>query len=190
MAELVYAAITSLDGFVTDAQGGFEWAAPADDLHAYVNDRERTVGTYLYGRRMYDVMRFWETADQQDGLTDVARDYTRVWQGADKVVYSRTLERIETGRTRLEREFDPVAVRALVDAAERDVSVGGPTLAAEALRAGIVDRVHQYLHPVVVGGGTPFLPHGVRLDLELVDVGRFDSGVARLDYRVRRQPQA
>jgi dihydrofolate reductase len=190
VADLVYATITSLDGFVADESGRFDWAMPDEELHGYVNDRERGVGTYLYGRRLFEVMRYWETADQDPSLSDVELDYTRVWQGADKVVYSRTLDAVDTRRTRLERDFDPAAVRALVDAADRDVSVGGPGLAAHALRAGIVDQVHQYLHPVVVGGGTPHLPPGTHLDLELVDVHRFGSGVVHLHHRVLRQPAA
>jgi dihydrofolate reductase len=182
---LVYAGITSLDGYTVDADGGFDWAAPDDEVHAFVNDLERGVGTYLYGRRLYETMRAWETVPDDEG-PDVARDFARVWRAADKVVYSTTLGEVTTPRTRLERDFDPAAVRSLVDAAHRDVTVGGATLAATALRAGIVDELHQLLHPVVVGGGTPYLPAGVRLDLELLDERRFDSGVVHLHHRALR----
>jgi dihydrofolate reductase len=177
--------ITSLDGYVVDADGSFAWAAPDEEVHAFVNDQERVVGTYLYGRRMYDVMRAWQTMPTEDA-SPASADFAEVWRAADKVVYSGTLDTVTTPRTRLERSFDPDAVRRLVDASDRDVSVGGPTLGAAAVRAGIVDEWHQYLHPVVVGGGTPWLPDGVRLDLELVDVDRFAIGVVHLHHRTRR----
>jgi dihydrofolate reductase len=180
----VYSAIASLDGYVVDAEGRFDWAAPDDEVHAFVNDQEREVGAYLYGRRMYEVMRFWETAGLDEPLDAVSQDYADVWRAADKVVYSRTLDSVDTPRTRLEKDFDPVAVRALVDAADRDVSIGGPTLAAEALRAGIVDHVHLFLHPVVVGGGTAALPDNTRFGLELVDTRTFESGVVHLHHKV------
>jgi dihydrofolate reductase len=183
VSRLVYSAIASLDGYVVDAEGSFAWAAPDAELHAAVNEAERAIGTYLYGRRMYDVLSAWETLE---GEEPVVRDYARIWRGADKVVYSTTLDRVTTARTRLERRFDPPEVRRLVDEAERDVSVGGPTLAATALRAGIVDALHLYLHPVVVGGGTPALPDGVRLDLRLTAERRFGSGAVHLGYDVRR----
>ena len=184
MARLVYSAIASLDGYVVDAEGRFDWAAPDDEVHAFVNDQEREVGAYLYGRRMYEVMRFWETAGLGEPLDAVSQDYADVWRAADKIVYSRTLDSVDTTRTRLEHDFHPVAVRALVDAADRDVSIGGPTLAAAALAAGIVDDVHLFLHPVVVGGGTAALPHNTRFGLELVDTHTFESGVVHLHHRV------
>jgi dihydrofolate reductase len=177
--------ITSLDGFVVDAEGSFAWAAPDEEVHAFVNDQERTVGTYLYGRRMYDVMQVWQTMPTDDE-PPVMADYAGIWRAADKVVYSATLDAVATPRTTLERSFDPAAVRALVEAADHDVSVGGPTLGAAAVRAGIIDEWHQYLHPVVVGGGTHWLPPGVRLDLDLVGVDRFASGVVHLHHRTRR----
>jgi dihydrofolate reductase len=183
MSRLVYGAIASLDGYVVDAEGSFEWAAPDPELHTAVNDAERPLGTYLYGRRMYQVLSAWETIDGRDD--PVIRDYAQIWRGADKVVYSTTLDRVTTSRTRLARRFDPAEVRRMVDAADRDVSVGGPTLAAHALRAGIVDRLHLYLHPVVVGGGTPALPDGIRLSLDLVGVEQV-GGVVHLHHRVRR----
>ena len=185
MARLVYAGITSLDGYTVDAEGSFAWAEPDEEVHAFVNDLQRHLGTYLYGRRLYETMRAWQTVPEDEGQ-DEMRDFGRVWRSADKVVYSSTLSDVSTPRTRLEHDFDPATVRALVDDADRDVSVGGATLAATALRAGIVDELHQFLHPVVVGGGTPYLPAGVRLDLELLDERRFAGGVVHLHHRVVR----
>jgi dihydrofolate reductase len=184
MARLVYSAITSLDGYVDDVDGAFDWAMPGPELHAFVNDLERDFGTYLYGRRMYEVMRFWETAGLDEPLPPIEQDYADLWRAADKVVFSRALATVDTARTRLEHDFDPAAVRALVDDAHRDLSVGGPVLAAEALRAGIVDEIHQFAHPVLVGGGTPYLPQGIRVELQLVDTGVLDGGVVHLHHRV------
>jgi dihydrofolate reductase len=186
MAKLIYSAITSVDGYVADKDGNFDWAAPDEEVHAYVNDLERQVGTYLYGRRMYEVMVYWETAADQ---SPVEQDYTRIWQAADKVVYSKTLRTPSSERTVIERYFNPAAVRRLVDAAQRDVSVSGPGLAGQAIEAGLVDECHLFVNPVVVGGGNPSLPSNIRLDLELLDEHRFRSGVIHLHYRVRpRQP--
>jgi dihydrofolate reductase len=184
MARLRYSAICSVDGYTVDEHGDFGWCAPDAEVHAAVNDGERTVGTYLYGRRMYEVLRVWQTLDVTD-VSPVIRDYAELWRAADKVVYSRTLDAPATPRTRLERELDVDAVRRLADAADRDVSIGGPTLAAPVIRAGLVDAVDLYLAPVVVGGGTRTLPDGVRLDLELVDERRFASGFVQLSYRRR-----
>jgi dihydrofolate reductase len=186
MGKLVYGAIASLDGYVNDASGGFDWAAPDEEVHQFVNDLERPVGTYLYGRRMYEVMRYWETADSEPGQSSVEQDYTAVWQAADKVVFSRTLAAPTAPRTRVERDFDPEQVRRLVAAADHDVSIGGATLAGEALAAGLVDELHLFLNPVVVGGGTRALPDGVRLDLKLLAEHRFANGVVHLQHRVRR----
>ncbi len=186
MATLSYGAIASVDGYVADADGRFDWAAPDEDLHAFVNDLERPVGTYLYGRRMYDVMAVWESFGADPSEPAVVRDYGELWRAADKVVYSRTLGEVTTARTRLEREFDPETLRALKAESERPLSVGGPTLAAEALRAGLVDEVHLSLVPAIVGGGTRALPEGVRLDLELLDERRFRGGAVHLHYRVLR----
>jgi dihydrofolate reductase len=185
LAKLIYSAITSLDGYVADENGNFDWAAPDDEVHAFVNDLERPVGTYLYGRRMYEVMTFWETAHMLADQAAVMYDFAELWQAADKVVYSRTLEMAATKRTRLEREFDPDVVRQMKERAERDISVGGPHLSAQAIKAGLVDEYHLFLHPVVVGGGNPSLPDGVRVNLELLDERRFDSGVVHLHYRSR-----
>jgi dihydrofolate reductase len=185
MAKLIYSAITSLDGYVVDAHGDFDWAAPDDEVHAFVNDLERPIGTYLYGRRMYDVMVFWETA--QTSLPEpsaVVSDYSDIWQAADKIVYSTTLPVVSSENTWLEREFDPEAIRKLKTEAVSDISVGGPHLAATAIRAGLVDEYHLFVHPVVVGGGTHWLPLDVRLNLQFLDERRFDSGVVHLHYLV------
>ncbi|MBN1530300.1 MAG: dihydrofolate reductase family protein [Thermoleophilaceae bacterium] len=180
-AKLVYAAIASLDGYVADAEGGFAWAAPDAEVHAHVNDLTRPVGTHLYGRRTYEVMVAWETMD--DDAPEM-RDFAEIWRAADKVVYSRMLDEVTTARTRLEREFDPEAVRRLKSEADGDISVGGPKLAGEALMAGLVDECHLYVTPVVVGGGTHWLPPGLRVGLELLEVHRFAGGVVHLHHRV------
>jgi dihydrofolate reductase len=183
MAKLIYAAITSLDGYVADENGNFEWAAPDEEVHAFVNDLERPIGTYLYGRRMYEVMRYWESAPTSADEPAVARDYAELWRAADKIVYSKTLGEVSTERTRIERDFDPEAIRQLKASAERDLAVGGPALAAEALRAGLVDELHLFLTPVVIGRGNHALPNDVRVNLELMDERRFGSGVVHLHYR-------
>ena len=183
MASLIYSAITSLDGYVADENGNFDWAAPDEDVHRFVNDLERPVGTYLYGRRMYDVMVYWETADTGPDQPPLIQDYAEIWQQADKIVYSKTLETVSSARTTLERDFDPGAVRQLKAEAARDISVGGPELAGEAIKAGLVDEYQLFVSPVLVGGGTPALPQGVRLDLELLDERRFGNGTVYLRYR-------
>jgi dihydrofolate reductase len=184
VARLIYSAIASLDGYTADPAGNFDWAAPGADVHAFVNDLEREAGTYLYGRRMYETMAVWETMDVS-GEPEPMRDYAAIWRAADKVVYSRTLDRAATPRTRIERDFDPEAVRRMTEAAGRDLTIGGPTLAAHALRAGIVDEIQLFLVPAVVGGGTRALPDGLRLDLELLEEHRFDTGAVSLRYRSR-----
>jgi dihydrofolate reductase len=185
MAKLIYSAATSLDGYVNDDEGGFAWAEPDEEVHSFFNELERPIGTHLYGRRMYDVMRYWQDPPDLADQPPQIRDYAEIWQGADKVVYSSSLESVDTARTRLERSFDPAAVRQLKEGAAADLSIGGPTLAAEALRAGLVDELHQVLNPVVVGGGTPWLPAGLHLELELLDEGRFQGGAVHLHYRPR-----
>ncbi|WP_125611713.1 dihydrofolate reductase family protein [Specibacter cremeus] len=181
MGRLVYAAITSLDGYVADADGSFDWSAPDAQVHAFVNDLVRGIGTHLYGRRMYQVMSAWETMDD-DGQPAVARDFGRIWRAADKVVFSTTLPSVATARTRLERRFDPALVAGLVESAAANVSVSGPGLAGQALAAGLVDDVHVFVCPVIVGGGTPWLPQGVRLNLQLFDEQRFSNGTVHLHY--------
>jgi dihydrofolate reductase len=183
VAKLVYAALASLDGFVEDEHGRFDWAAPDEEVHAFVNDLERPIGTYLYGRRMYETMAVWETDPSLAAQSDVLRDYAEVWQAADKVVYSRTLETVTTARTRIAREFDADAVRQLKADAGSDVAIGGAALAAEALRAGVVDECRLFLAPVIVGAGKRALPEGARLDLELLEERRFAGGMVYLRYR-------
>ena len=184
MAKLIYSAITSLDGYVADREGNFEWAAPDEEVHAFVNDLERSAGTYLYGRRMYEAMAVWETLDVTDEPA-VVRDFAAIWRTADKVVYSTTLDAVSTPRTRIERSFDPEAIRRLKASAVTDVSIGGPTIAAEAFAAGLVDECHLFVTPVVVGGGTRSLPADAHFELELLDERRFAGGVVHLHYRVK-----
>jgi dihydrofolate reductase len=183
MAELIYSALTSLDGYIADRDGSFDWAAPDEEVHAFVNDLERPVGTFLYGRRMYEVMVAWETlTDDQPEM----HDFAQIWRAADKVVYSRTLEAPSSARTRIERAFEPAAVRQLKASATRDITVGGAELAAQAFAAGLVDECQLFLTPVIVGGGTASLPDDVRVDLELLDERRFGNGTVFLRYRTRR----
>jgi dihydrofolate reductase len=184
VAKLIYSAITSLDGYVADDDGNFDWAEPDEELHTFINDLERPIGTYLYGRRMYEVMVDWETLTLPDQPPFI-KDFAELWQAADKVVYSRTLETASSARTRIERRFDPDAVRHMKAAAGRDITVGGPDLAAQAIRAGLVDECRLYIAPVVVGGGKRSLPNDVRLKLELLDERRFGNGVVHLRYRAR-----
>jgi dihydrofolate reductase len=184
VAKLIYSAITSLDGYVADTDDNFDWAVPDEAVHQFVNDLERSAGTYLYGRRMYEVMKAWETMPSEADLSDVALDFATIWQAADKIVYSTSLDAVSTARTRLERRFDPEAVRALKASAEHDMSVGGPHLAGQAIRAGLVDECRLFLNPVVVGGGNRALPDDVFLELELLDEHRFGNGVVHLHYRV------
>jgi len=185
MAKLIYSAITSLDGYVADEDGRFDWAEPDEEVHTFVNDLERPVGTYLYGRRMYEVMVAWEILDTVADQPPFSREFARIWQAADKVVYSKTLAAVSSARTRIERDFDPEAVRQMKAAAGRDLTVGGPDLAAQAFRAGLVDECHLFVAPMVVGGGTRSLPTGVRVQLELLDERRFGNGMVHLRYRTR-----
>jgi dihydrofolate reductase len=185
MARLRYFAAASLDGYVADEHGGFDWAAPDQEVHAYVNDRMRDVGTYLYGRRMYETMLYWETAAISDATATVERDFAQIWRAAEKIVYSTALRRIGSARTHLEAGFDPEEVRRIKARADADLAVGGPHLAAHALRAGLVDELELLVVPVIVGGGTSWLPSGLRLDLDLVAERRFVHGTTALRYRVR-----
>jgi dihydrofolate reductase len=182
MAKLIYSAIASADGYVEDAAGSFDWAAPDEELHSFVSDLERPVGTYLYGRRMYQTMLYWETAHTVPGQPSFAREFTDIWQAAEKIVFSNTLKSVSSVRTRIERNFDPGMVRQLKSATEHDMTVGGADLAGQAIKAGLVDEL-QLLVPVVVGGGKRALPNGVRSDLELLDTQRFASGAVYLRYR-------
>jgi len=185
MAKLIYSGIASLDGYVADEDGNFDWSAPDEEVHAFVNDLERAVCTYLYGRRMYEVMVYWETAHMLADEPAVMRDYADIWQAADKIVYSRTLDAVSSARTRIERDFEPEAVRQMKAAARRDISVAGPVLAAQAIEAGLVDEIHLFVTPVVVGGGKQFLSGNLRLRLELLDEHRFGNGVVHLHYGTR-----
>ncbi len=185
MAKLIYAAIASLDGYVADEDGNFDWAAPDEEVHSFVNDLERPIGTHLYGRRMYETMVYWETAPSLPDQSPLELDFAQIWQAADKVVYSRTLESVSSARTRIEPAFDPAAIQQLKARAGSDISIGGPNLAAEAIRAGLVDECHLFLVPTLVGGGNPALPDHVRVALELKDLRRFAGGVVHLHYGVK-----
>ncbi len=184
MAKLVYGVIASLDGYFEDESGHFDWAKPDEEAHAFVNNLERPVGTHLYGRRLYETMVYWETAHTVPDQPPHILDYAEIWQAADKVVYSRTLDAASSARTRVERDFDPEAIRALKEAADRDLTVGGAELAAQAFRAGLVDEIQLFVAPVALGGGRRALPDGVRVPLELLDERRFGGGMVFLRYRV------
>jgi dihydrofolate reductase len=181
MGKLIYLTLASLDGYVADKDGKFDWAEPDEEVHAFVNDLARPVGTYLYGRGMYEVMIAWETLDLADEPAPI-QDFAEIWRAADKIVFSRTLESVSSARTRLEREFDPDAIRRLKEQRVHDLAVAGPGLAGEAIKAGLVDEYQLFLAPVIVGGGKRALPGDVRLDLELLDERRFDSGMVYVRY--------
>jgi dihydrofolate reductase len=184
MAKLIYSAITSLDGYVADEDGNFDWAAPDEEVHTFINDLERPVGTYLYGRRMYEVMVYWDTPRTLADQRPFMQDFAGIWQAADKIVYSKTLDIVSSARTRIERQFDSEAVRQMKAQAGRDISVGGPDLAAQAFKAGLVDEWLLFVAPVVVGGGKQSLPNNVRVQLELLDERRFGNGMVYLHYRI------
>jgi dihydrofolate reductase len=185
MAKLIYDAMTSLDGYVADEAGNFEWAELDEELYAFINNRERQVGTYLFGRKMYETMAVWETPDGIPDLPAAALEFVPIWQAAEKIVYSRTLQTVATAKTRLERNFEAEAVRALKAGATRDLAVGGPTLAAHAIRAGLVDEYHLLIAPVIAGGGNPYLPGKVRVKLEFLDERRFAGGLVHVRYRAK-----
>jgi dihydrofolate reductase len=186
VAKLIYSAIASLDGHVEDPGGGFEWAAPDAEVHAFVNDLERPIGTYLYGRRMYETMVYWETVGPNDDQSPATLDFAEIWRAADKIVFSRTLDSPLSPRTRIERDFDPAAIRRLKRSSGRDITVGGAELAGRAMSAGLVDEYQLFVCPVVVGGGKRALPDDLRVPLDLLDEHRFRSGVVHLRYGVRR----
>ncbi len=185
MAKLIYLAIASLDGYIADEDGSFDWAVPDEEVHAFINDLIRPFGTYLYGRRMYEMMVGWETDPALAEQSRLMRDFAEIWQAADKIVYSKTLEAVSTASTRIERDFDPEAVRRMKASAGRDVVVGGAELAAQAFRAGLVDECHLFVAPIVVGGGKRSLPEDVRVKLELLGERRFGNGMVYLHYRTR-----
>ena len=184
MAKLIYVSNVSLDGYTEDESGSFDWSAPDDGLFAFITELIRPAGTHLYGRRMYETMAVWETEPALAAQSELMADFANVWQAADKVVYSTTLDTVSTTRTRLEHNFDPAAVRDLKARATSDLTVGGPNLAAQAIKAKLVDECHLFIRPLVVGGGKPALPSHVRAELELLDVGRVGNGVAYLRYRI------
>ena len=184
MGKLTYSAITSLDGFIEDEHGRFDWATPDEEVHAFVNDLERPIGTYLYGRRMYETMVFWETAASDDDDSAIFRDYAEIWRNAEKVVFSRTLEEASSARTRIEATFDPEMIRRMKESARDDLSIGGAELAAFAFRANLIDECHLFLNPILVGGGKHALPSKARIRLDLLDERRFGNGVVHLHYRV------
>ena len=185
MAKLIYSAIASLDGYVADVNGNFEWAVPDEEVHTFINDLERPVGAYLYGRRMYEVMAGWETDPTLADQSPLMRDFAEIWQAADKIVYSKTLQTVSSARTRIERDFDPEAIRQMKARLGSDVIVGGPELAAQAMKAGLVDELHLFVTPIVVGGGKQSLPNNVRQKLELLDERRFGNGMVYLRYHTR-----
>ncbi|MGV1036440.1 MAG: dihydrofolate reductase family protein [Candidatus Nanopelagicales bacterium] len=185
MADLVYSSIMSLDGYVADKDGNFDWGMPDDEVHGFFNDLERGVDTYLYGRRMYEVMVVWETAETFVGDSAVMQDYADIWQVADKIVYSRSLDSVSSAKTRIEREFDPSSIRELKASADSNISIGGPELASHAIRAGLVDEFRFVVAPIIIGGGNPVFPADVRVDLELVDERRFAGGMFSVSYRVK-----
>jgi dihydrofolate reductase len=183
MARLVYSMIKSLDGYVADPAGKFGWAEPDKSMHTFVNELERSVGTYLYGRRMYEVMVAWESVGGFGDQPTFIEDFAKIWRAACKIVYSSTLDTVSSARTTIERGFDSAAIQRMKEEVVDDISIGGPTLAAAAIRAGLVDAYQMFVAPIIVGGGTSSLPDAVRLDLELVDERRFDNGMVYLSYR-------
>src|SRR4051794_2486964 len=185
MAKLIYVANVSLDGYIEDAQGSFEWTAPSDEYFAFITDLVRPIGTYLYGRRMYETMAVWETEPALAAESELMADFANVWQAADKVVYSTTLQATSTAKTRLEHRFDPESVRDMKTSAARDFTVGGPALAAHAFKAGLVDECQLFIYPVLVGHGKPAFPRDARVQLELLEEHRFANGVVNLGYRVQ-----
>ncbi len=186
MAQLIYSAISSLDGYIEDTDGKFDWAIPDEEVHKFVNNLERGAGTHLYGRRMYETMMVWETDPNLAAESPLMRDFAEIWQAADKFVYSRTLEAVSTRKTQIERNFNPEAIRQLKEAVEQDILIGGPELAAHAFRSGLIDECHLFFTPIIVGGGKQCLPANVRLELELLEERRFGSGVVFLRYRTRQ----
>ncbi|MRR29542.1 deaminase [bacterium] len=190
MAQLIYSAISSLDGYIEDKDGKFDWAAPDEEVHGFVNDLERSAGTYLYGRRMYETMMVWETKPEFVAGSPITLDFAEMWQAANKIVYSRTLATPSTRKTELKRTFDPEAIRQLKASAKQDIFIGGPGLAAHAFRAGLVDEIQLFFTPIIVGGGKPSLPDDVLLELELLEERRFGNGVVYLRYRTRQGSSA
>ena len=185
MARLIYSALASLDGYIEDRDGKFDWAAPDEQVHQFINNLERTAGTHLYGRRMYETLMVWETDPGFAADSPLTQDFAEIWQAAEKIVYSRTLAAVSTRKTQLERTFDPETIRHLKEAIEQDILIGGPELAAHAFRAGLIDECQLFLTPIIVGGGKRSLPDNVRIELELLEERRFGNGMVFLRYRTR-----
>ena len=185
MAQLIYSAISSLDGYIEDRDGNFDWAMPDEEVHTFINNLERTAGTYLYGRRMYEMMMVWETDPNLAADSPLTQDFAAIWQAANKIVYSKTLAAASTRKTQIERNFNPEAIQQLKEVAQHDISIGGPELAAHAFRSGLIDECHLFLTPIIVGGGKPSLPDNVKLELELLEERRFGNGMVYLRYRTR-----
>jgi dihydrofolate reductase len=186
MARLIFSATTSLDGYIEDVNGNFDWAAPDEEVHKFINDLERSAGTHLYGRRMYETLMVWETDPNLATESPLLRDYAEIWQAAEKIVYSKTLPAVPTRKTRIERNFDPTVIQQLKETAEGNILIGGPGLAAHAFQAGLVDECQLFLTPIIVGGGKSALPKNVRLELELVEERRFSGGVVFLRYQKKQ----
>jgi dihydrofolate reductase len=187
MTQLIYSAITSLDGYIEDSNGKFDWAQPDEEVHTFINDLERTAGTYLFGRRMYETMMVWETDPSLASDSPITRDFAEIWREADKIVYSKTLKAISTSKTRIEQAFDPEAIRRMKVATEHEIIIGGPNLAAQAFRSGLIDECHLFIIPIMVGSGKKSLPDNIHLELELLDEHRFRSGVVFLRYQTRQR---
>ncbi len=189
MGKLIYLITTSLDGFVADQDGNFDWAVPSEEVHAFVNDIVRNVGTSLLGRKMYDIMKVWDTIptegtnEAMDGPSEAMNDYAKIWRAAKKIVYSTSLSDVAIANATIARSFDPNAIRKLVAESDKDFDIGGPHLAAEAIRAGIVDEYHQFIVPIIIGSGNDWLPKDVKSELKLVDVRKFENGFVHLQYR-------
>jgi dihydrofolate reductase len=184
VAKLMYVSNVSLDGFIEDEHGGFEWTEPDDGQFAFVTDLVRPVGTYIYGRRLYETMAVWETEPALSAQSDLYAEFARVWQAADKIVYSSTLDAVSTGNSRLERRFDPDSIRKMKATTSRDLMVGGANIAAYAFNAGLIDECHLFICPCVVGRGKPSLPSDLRAKLELLDERRFDNGVVYVRHGI------
>jgi dihydrofolate reductase len=186
MANLIYSAISSLDGYIEDLDGRFDWAMPDEEVHGFINNLERSTGTYLFGRRMYETMMVWETDPNLAADSPLTRDFAEIWQAANKIVYSRTLQTVSTRKTHLKRTFDPEVIRQLKESVTHDILIGGPELAAHAFRSGLVDECHLFLTPIIIGGGKQSLPDNLQLELDLLEERRFDSGVIFLRYRTKK----
>ena len=185
MAHLIYSAISSLDGYIEDRDGNFDWAMPDEEVHRFINNLERTAGTYLYGRRMYETMMVWETDPNLAADSPLTQDFAQIWQAATKIVYSKTLAAASTHNTQIERTFNPEAIKQLKTTAQQEILIGGPELAAHAFQSGLIDECHLFLTPIIVGGGKQSLPGDVRLELELLEERRFGNGMVFLRYRAR-----